>query len=346
MDHLKNTHILVTGGGAPGAVGIIKALNRAGYHNISCSDVNKKVAGSILANDSFQLPYGTDPDYTDILLKECKTRDIDLILPITTKELLAVSRIKSKLADVGCNTVVSPIESLKISNDKGALYTHLKDSGITVPKHRIVQNIEEFENALEAFDQGEAFTFKPCVSNGSRGFRIIDPSIDEFDLWLNQKPNNAYVTKEEALSILKKGPMPPLLFSEYLEGEEYSVDCLIHKGEIKLIIPRKRININNGISVEGLIENNKTVIDYCTQILESLELDGPIGIQVKYKGNQPLILEINPRLQGSSTSCIGAGINLPQLAIENALGKQPNKTQNDIKWGTHFVRHYEEIYYK
>ena len=344
MDHLA-AHILVTGGGAPGAVGILKALKTAGYHNISCCDVRPNVAGSLLSTDFFQLPYGNHPSYAEKLLHECSMRNIEVILPITTKELVAISQLKDPLADLNCKAIVSPESSLKIANNKGALYAHLEKSGIAVPKYKIAKNLSEFNVALEALNDESILVFKPCESNGSRGFRIIHPKVDAFDLWLNQKPSNAYTSIENAKSLMANKVVPPVLVSEYLEGDEYSVDCLMKNGEIQLIIPRKRIKINNGISVEGIIENNSKIIDYCSQILGSLALDGPIGIQVKYHKDQPLILEINPRLQGSSTACMGAGINLAQLAVESAFDFPLKYTQNDIKWNTHFVRHYEELYF-
>ncbi|MGB0850996.1 MAG: ATP-grasp domain-containing protein, partial [Bacteroidia bacterium] len=137
---------------------------------------------------------------------------------------------------------------------------------------------------------------------------------------------------------------PPIVVSEYLPGQEYTVDCLIQNGEIKFIIPRTREKMNNGISVAGTIEKNDDIIKYCRKILNSLSLDGPIGIQVKYsKNNQPLLVEINPRIQGTTVACTGAGVNISLIAV--LPEKYNNVTQDSVKWNTKFIRHYNELYY-
>jgi carbamoyl-phosphate synthase large subunit len=105
--------------------------------------------------------------------------------------------------------------------------------------------------------------------------------------------------------------------------------------------------MNNGISVAGVIEYNKEIIEYCEAILQCLHLDGPIGIQVKYsKNNRPLLIEINPRIQGTTVACTGAGVNIPYLTFhKNEINNMSNYNDYPIIWGTKFIRHYSELYY-
>jgi carbamoyl-phosphate synthase large subunit len=150
------------------------------------------------------------------------------------------------------------------------------------------------------------------VSNGSRGFRVIANDMDEHDLLFNEKPNSTYISYNDALRILSLKPFPELLVTEYLPGEEYSVDCLANHGEVKLIVPRLRTKMINGISVEGEFVDDKNIITYCSEIIKELQLHGNIGIQVKRSsGGKFLIIEINPRVQGTIVACLGAGVNLP-----------------------------------
>jgi carbamoyl-phosphate synthase large subunit len=137
-----------------------------------------------------------------------------------------------------------------------------------------------------------------------------------------------------------------LLVSEYLPGAEYTVDCLVQNGRPKLVLPRSREKMNSGISVQGTFQKNEQIISYCKEILLSLNLSGPIGIQVKQnKEGLFQLLEINPRLQGTSVAALGLGINLPVLAIEQAFG-EIKVDPDSIAWGTSFVRYYEEAFYK
>lgn len=345
MDHLNRPHILISGGGAPGAAGIIQALR--GTYKISSCDQFNQVVGRELADEFFRVPHGKHKDYLSDLKKEVIDRSIDLVLPITTAELLPLSSQKAAWNKEGIKILVSDKDSLDIANDKGKLYEHLAEKGIALPNYRIVHNLKSFDRALDDLGlENKALVFKPCVANGSRGFRIINGDINPYDLWLNHKPNNLHISRQQSLEVLAQGPFVPLLVSDYLEGDEYSIDCMVHEGIAELIIPRKRIKINNGISVEGVIEKNEELIAYCQEIIATLNLEGPIGIQVKYSQNKPYLLEINPRLQGSSTAAIGAGINLPLIAVKVALGQSIDweGQRKKIKWGTHFYRVYQEVF--
>jgi carbamoyl-phosphate synthase large subunit len=134
--------------------------------------------------------------------------------------------------------------------------------------------------------------------------------------------------------------------SEYLPGEEYSVDCLANRGDAVLIIPRIRRRIINGISVEGEFVKEENIIHYCSQIIKELHLHGNIGLQVKKAvDGRFLILEINPRVQGATSAALGAGINLPVLALKQELGVSISPEETQVKWGTRFTRYWNEVFY-
>ncbi|NNJ55863.1 MAG: ATP-grasp domain-containing protein [Bacteroidia bacterium] len=348
MDNLKQ-NILVTGGGAPGAPGIINALKSDPAITIFSCDFSEETPGKHLAHGYFRVPMGDDPNYIKTVTEECKKHTISTIFPITTKELLPLSLAKTQLKSMGIDVIVSDPHDLEIANNKGKLYDHLRLNSIETPEYFIVSSVDSFIAVAEELGYpSKPFIFKPCVANGSRGFRIVSADVDEHNLLFNAKPSHTYISLEKAVEILSMKSFPELLISEYLPGDEYTVDCLVSNGRTEVIIPRKRLKMNNGISVEGIIENNQKVIDYCEAILSTLKLDGPIGIQVKFsENNVPLLVEINPRIQGTSIACLGAGINIPLLTIRNKMepSSASKNLQSNVKWGVHFVRHYSELYY-
>ena len=172
-----------------------------------------------------------------------------------------------------------------------------------------------------------------------------DTKKDKFELWLNEKPDSSYVNWEDTLHIMNHEDCPSILVSEYMPGKEYTVDVLRSKGETHYIIPRLRSKMNGGISVEGTIENNKKIIDYCKEIIQVFPINGLFGIQVKLtEEGEPLILEINPRVQGTTVACIGAGVNLSLLFVHAAFGLIEERNLPKVKWDTRFIRHWEEKY--
>jgi carbamoyl-phosphate synthase large subunit len=161
-----------------------------------------------------------------------------------------------------------------------------------------------------------------------------------------QKPYNTYITYAHALKILTSQPFPPLVVTEYLPGEEYSVDCLADSGKAVLVVPRLRQKMINGISVQGRFVEEPDIIRYCKDIITAIGLHGNIGIQVKRsKEGKPLLLEINPRVQGTIVAGLGAGINLPLLAVKMAAGWAIQPEEWQVRWGTSFSRHWTEVYY-
>ena len=102
----------------------------------------------------------------------------------------------------------------------------------------------------------------------------------------------------------------------------------------------------NGISVEGEFVKNESIIDYCKKIISELKLHGNIGLQVKQSAaGKFLLLEINPRVQGTISAALGAGVNLPLLAVKQELGLPVTKEELEVKWGTKFSRYWCEAFY-
>ncbi|MBI5857339.1 MAG: ATP-grasp domain-containing protein [Sphingobacteriales bacterium] len=348
----RTVNILMTGAGAPGAAGILKCLHQDKSFHIIVADANPNAVGQYINNGPIaigfeHIPFANDSSFADALLDICRKKNINLVLPLVTKELIPLAQHIKRFEQIETKVLVSPLASLEIANNKSRLYEFLQWRGIAVPEFRIVETVEQFKKAvLELGYPERPVCFKPSVSNGSRGFRIISEQMNELDLLFNHKPTSTYIGFNDAVRILSSGTFPELLVSEYLPGDEYSVDCLANHGESVLIVPRLRKRIINGISVEGEFIKEEKIISYCIRIIKELQLHGNIGIQVKKSATDEfLILEINPRVQGTISAALGAGINLPVLAIKQELGLPISSNELNVKWGTKFSRYWQEVFY-
>jgi len=337
----------MTGGGAPGAAGIIKCFKKDDNLELFVCDANPNAVGKYLVKNFFTVPKADAPEFLDAVRKICIDNGINIVVPLVTRELFPFSNAKKKFAAEGITILVSDEQALNIANDKSKLYRFLDEHGIQVPAFKVVSTFPEFENAVKALGYPDKkVCFKPSVANGSRGFRIIDDKINEFDLLFNHKPNSTYMSYDDSCRILSSNKFPELLVSEYLPGEEYSVDCIADKGKCILAVPRIRSKMNNGISIEGEFIRNEEIISYCSAIIEKIGLHGNIGVQVKKsEEGKFLILEINPRVQGTIVSALGAGVNLPLLAVKQELKLPVDQSEKQVKWGTKFSRYWEEVYY-
>lgn len=337
----------MTGAGAPGAAGILKCLRQEKGVHVVCADADPEASGKYLADDFVCIPKADKADFSDIVLSICREKNIHVLMPLVTKELIPLTLRIKEFELAGTKLLISSTASLEIANNKSRLYEFLQWRGMQIPDFRVVETIEQFQNAIaELGYPSKQVCFKPSVSNGSRGFRIISEQFNEADILFNQKPSNVFIRLNDALRVLSSAPFPELLVSQYLPGDEYSVDCLCDHGKALLVLPRLRKKMINGISVKGEFVKNDKIINYSTQIIKELQLHGNIGIQVKAnEEGEYLVLEINPRVQGTISAALGAGVNLPLLAVKQELGLPIMQNELNVKWGVRFSRYWEEVFY-
>ncbi|WP_165842267.1 ATP-grasp domain-containing protein [Paenibacillus xerothermodurans] len=346
----KLIKVVVTGAGSPGAAGVIKALRKVSDRNIHIIglDASPTAVGRAMVDRFYHIPEATDQAFTRTVLDICKRESADVILPLVTKELFKFAEHKTLFDNKGTSVSVSDYEKLVIANNKGRLLEELAQAGFDAPRYRIIKTVEELDEAIRELGYPDnPVCFKPTLSNGSRGFRVLDPSKDRALLLFSEKPNSTYISITDLFDVLKHATrIPEMVVMEYLPGQEYSVDLLADQGKVLTAIPRLREAMVGGITTRGVVVHEQPIIDYASQIVNHLGLHGNIGVQVRLDcNNKPKILEINPRIQGTIIHCVGAGVNLPYLAVKLALGIESEPEELAVKWGTRMTRYWEEIFY-
>ncbi len=333
-----------SGAGAPGFAGIVRCLRKDSRVEIFAGDTNPNPYGKVLANEFFVMPPSSDDQYIDKVIQICKDKHIDVVLPITTRELVPLSMHKSQIESVGTKVLISDLEGLEIANNKGRLLHHQikNETDIPVPDFGFAMGKVGFtEMAKSLFEAHETLCFKPVEGNGSRGFGIIVQEVSND--FLTEKAGILPMTLREWTSRMPKEFEDLLMISAYLPGIEYSVDLLCDQGKVLACVPRTRDKMIGGISVAGTFENNFTLKAFCMSLVNQLNLHGPIGIQWKEDvQGMPHLLEINPRLQGTTSACELAGVNFPLLAVKMAIGEDLELANLKVKWGSKFVRHWED----
>ncbi|QQO09826.1 ATP-grasp domain-containing protein [Breznakiella homolactica] len=339
-------NILLTGGGAPGAAGIIKCLRNGNPEiQITCVDINPYAYGQVLADKFYTVPGAGDQKFISEIKNICEKESIDIIIPLVTRELSLFAANKHNFYKLGINICVQDAKILHIINDKYKLLATLQRNGLQTPEFYLCNDVDQFEKACEKLGYPEkTVCFKPALSNGSRGFRVLSRDIDEFRLLFEEKPNTAYIHYESAINLFIDRVLPNLVVMEYLPGPEWSVDCLVDNGSLLYCIPRLRNRMNGGISIDATTVQEPSIIDFSERICRMFKLNGNIGIQFKQDINGlPQILEINPRLQGSIVISVAAGVNLPYYGILLCSGQKV--PQVEPQWGIRMCRYWEEVYF-
>lgn len=341
--------VLITGAGAPGAPGVIKSLRKVRERRIRIIGVDMDSDSSGFAMvDKWYLGERADSEkFIPRILEICSKEKVNVVIPAVTGELLKFAESASEFESMGTKVLVSSPEGLRIANNKYLLMKTCQEHGIAAPKFYKVSTWHEFEQAVGSLGYPSVpVCFKPPVSRGLRGFRVINPSINRLDLLMNYKPTDVFIDFDSVRSILKDAqPFPELLVMEYLPGKEYSVDVLANSGDALIVIPRLREKMKMGISFVGITENNPEIIDYSRRIVALLKLHGNIGFQFKLdEEDVPRIIECNPRVQGTIVLCTAVGVNMVYNAVKLALGAPVSDKQEDVRWNVKMIRYWDEVY--
>jgi carbamoyl-phosphate synthase large subunit len=338
------TVFIPSGAGAPGFSGISRCLREESSWKIIAGDANEHAYGKSLCDVFVVAPSSSDEAiYVEFVLSVCEAHSVDVVLPITTRELEVLAANVEKFHAIGVKVVVSNIKAIAIANDKGKAANAAKELGLPVPEFRVCGDFKEMAEAVEFLQKNHAWVcFKPVKGNGSRGFGIVVKDIYN-GAFLSRKAGVEPMTWEEWSKRLPMVFDTPMMVCAYLGGSEYSVDLLCVEGKTLFCIPRTRDKMIGGISVAGSLERSFGLIAFCIRLAQALELDGPIGMQWKEdESGVPHLIEINPRLQGTTSALALAGINLPVQAVRQALDLPLTATTADIQWGKRFVRFWDE----
>lgn len=332
--------VLVTGAGAPGIQGTLYSL-RENFDKRSIrtigTDINEEVIGAYLCDNFYQISRPSEKSYLDQLVSICEHEDVDVIIPQNTLELSVLAEKRSLFSHIGTLIAVSDTSAISIANDKYRLMQMAEKIGVPTPESFLVDNSDALNRAATMLGWPEKrVVVKPPLSNGMRGVRIIDESLDLKRLFYSEKPTSLFV-KIETLNEILGSNFPPLLVMEYLPNAEYTVDVL--KARKYTIIPRRRDLIRSGITFHGTVEYREDLIDYTQTLSEATGLDYAFGFQFKMdEYGIPTLLESNPRVQGTMVLSTFAGANIIYSAVKRALDEDVPDFK--IRWGTKFLRYW------
>jgi len=340
---MKQIRVLITGAGAPGIAGTIYSVRNNSENrtvNILGTDVNEQVVGRFFCDGFHKIPRATSPEYLDTLLSLCSKKGIDVLIPQNTAELLLLSDNKKLFEEKGVKILVSSHEAISKANDKFNLMETAQSVGVPTTKYALCSDFESLKRNVEFIGQGEDVVVKPPISNGSRGVRIVTKNRNRKNDFYNEKPNSLYTTLEELHETLGD-EFPELMVMEYLPGEEFTVD-MFRNNKTFVAIPRVREVIRSGITFSASLSNDERLIEYSRLLAEACDLTLCFGFQFKLnKEGIPMLLESNPRVQGTMVMSTFAGANVIYASVKDLLG-EPIPEFN-IDWNTRLLRYWGAV---
>lgn len=270
-------------------------INSIELHDALSSCVNIELYGAssverhgiyVFKNHIPNLPMLTDTSFYDSLNDIIDEYKIDLIFP--THDTVSLELVKNQ-DKINAKVVAGDLNTVNVCRSKKATYNLFKDCDFVPKQYSIDTDSYEFPLFI-----------KPDVGQGSVGAKKV-------------------ISQEELATI----DCENYVVTEFLSGEEYTVDCLTDRhGKLAFCSPRSRNRMLAGVCVSGKNENITDEIKHIAETINSrLNFLGLWYFQIKKDCNNKFkLLEISSRCAGTMCLTRARGVNLPLLSAYVAMG--------------------------
>ena len=306
--------VLVTASGAPGTAALLRALRANGERHLRLvgTDMSERAVGRLLCDAFHLVPAGSDPGFADTVAELCGREGVDAVLPQSSFDLQGLAERRESFP---VPVLVSSPETIRRSNDKAETYAMLHRLGLPAPQFRRVHGAAAVAAAAaELGYPNRPVCFKPVFSSGSRGFRILDPTVDRAHQLLEERPGSVSMRLEEAVELLPAEGGPELLVMELATGGERTIDGIADGERVLLGHPKTREAMRAGLAMYFVTLADEGLGALADAIVAELGIEHFFNIQLV--GEQ--VIEVNPRI---STIVYQEDLNIPYLGVKRALGE-------------------------
>jgi carbamoyl-phosphate synthase large subunit len=334
------TTVLVSASGAPGTAALLRALRENGERDVRLigTDMSERSIGRHLCDAFHLVPAGSDPAFPDAIRAIVEREGVDVVLPQSSFDLQGLSEHRGGFP---VPVLVSGPETIRRSNDKAETYALLHRLGIPAPAFRRVNGAHEVEAAARELGYPERpVCFKPVFSSGSRGFRILDPTVDRAHQLLHERPGSVAMRLEEAVELLPDDGGPDLLVMELATGGERTIDGIADGRRVVLGHPKTREAMRAGLAMYFVTLDDPELMAIADRIVEELAIEWFFNIQLVGEH----VIEINPRI---STVVYQDDLNLPWLGVKRALGEVSDEElaalHSRVRPGRTALRYFDQV---
>ena len=294
------------------AIKLIREADTANRFHVTHSNPNPHSPAGRVAHDFIVEPTGLDLDaYIDWCLAFCIEHRIDIFFPGKGATRLALEL--DRFAAVGTRICsVASHAALTIIHDKARFYAETVLDGAPVAEFAPFETLEQFDAIYADLRPRHAtLCVKPSNSVFGLGFAVLDEQRSSAALLIEGVEYHTGL-QDFRRGLGELGTVRTMLLMEYLDGHEYSVDCVGDNGRLVTAIARKKpMQAGRG----QLIDMREDILQATAELCRIYSLSGMFNAQFREGAGSLRLLEINPRMSGGIGMACVAGPNLPWIAL-------------------------------
>lgn len=313
-------------GGDCGSLSVIRSLGRHGIPARYVTDIDFLAKFSRYTKASASWPGPGHPAALSFLLNLADQEGLAgwLLIPIGDAEVEFVSKNRERLSPT-YRLTTPDWETIQWAVDKKLTYQRAENLGIPYPRTYHVRSLEDVERLEFLFP----LILKPAKKEEINAFTLAKA-------WRVDDRAQLRARYNQAVSLV--GPNN-IVVQELIPGSgsaQYSYAGLWHNGSptASLVARRTRqlpVDFGRGSTFVETLEN-RDIEDAANRFLQSINYNGVVEIEFKFDDRQRCykLLDVNPRFWTWNYLTQLAGLDLPYLLWQQAMGHVAEETQRGL----------------
>jgi predicted ATP-grasp superfamily ATP-dependent carboligase len=273
--------------------------------------------------------------FTDAVLDFLGSHPTRVVLPTGDATIAAVAPMREKMAALGTTLALAPDSALEIAINKARTLQVALELGIAVPRSIAVGSTDDLPAVVAEF--GFPFVLKPTISwTGKVAQRVVPTEV------INMAEA---VAAAECFLAAGSG----VLAQEWACGRREGVTLFIRGGDVLAscghVEYRTTPPLGGASVMRESIQVPDDILEPAERLAKAMGLQGVCVVEFRRNsGNHPLLMEVNPRLAGTTENSIKSGVDLPMMIWQWATGAEVEPVtsyrtgvrtrwlQGDLRW--------------
>ncbi len=271
---MKQINILITAIGGDIGANIANILYEQNKRfNIFGTDINEKVFNINKVKKFYKVDACENSNYLNQILKIVKDHSIEIIIPVSEKEILWFNKNRNIFDDLNIKLIINSENTINTFLNKLETSSALNKLLVDTPQTYLLSSFKNqisFPLVLKAISS---------VQTKDIYFLKEQNQLDYLKCSINN--HNDYIIQKNIGSV----------------DEEYTTT--VYRSDQKLEVISFQRKLSAGMTSFATISNDKMLKDHAKKIAVSFNLHGSINIQSRKVDNKFYIFEINPRISST-----------------------------------------------